>query len=162
MKRMIKVFLFIFTIFTIISCSSSVEMIDQGSISTSTSGSGYGRIEDFYDQYSHAKHRMGATGPDYFDCSGFTQKAFKDVYGINLPRTSQSQYFVGSRVSRIRDLEYGDLVFFNITGRGVSHVGIYLDQNRFAHASSSLGVTISDITIDYWKKRFIEGRRVFE
>jgi cell wall-associated NlpC family hydrolase len=105
---------------------------------------------------------MGATGPDYFDCSGFTQKAFKDVYGINLPRTSQSQYFVGSRVSRIRDLEYGDLVFFNITGRGVSHVGIYLDQNRFAHASSSLGVTISDITIDYWKKRFIEGRRVFE
>ena len=162
MKRMIKVLLFIFTVFTIISCSSSVEMIDKGNISTTGSDHGNGSLEAFYKKYSHAKHRMGATGPDYFDCSGFTQKAFKDVYGISLPRTSQSQYFVGSRVGRIKDLEYGDLVFFNINGRGVSHVGIYLEDNRFAHASTSLGVTISDITLDYWKKRFVEGRRVLE
>lgn len=162
MKGIVTFFLFILTLLTMISCSPSVQMSDNGSIRTSSSGSGYGRIEDFYEKFRHAKHRMGATGPDYFDCSGFTQKAFKDVYGISLPRTSQSQYFAGSRVGRMRDLEYGDLVFFNISGRGVSHVGIYLDQNRFAHASSSLGVTISDITIDYWKKRFIEGRRVLE
>ena len=162
MKRRISIFVYIFTVLVLISCSSSVEMIDKGRIKTSLSGSNDGKIEAFYEKYSHAKHRMGATGPDYFDCSGFTQKAFKELYRISLPRTSQSQYFAGSRVSRINDLEYGDLVFFNISGRGVSHVGIYLDDYRFAHASSSLGVTISNITMDYWKKRFIEGRRVLE
>lgn len=162
MKRVISILICSLILFTLVSCSSSVEMVDNGSVRTSGSASGDGSIEDFYKKYSHAKHRMGATGPDYFDCSGFTQKAFKDMYGINLPRTSQSQYFVGSRVGRINDLKYGDLVFFDINGRGVSHVGIYLDNYRFAHASSSLGVTISDITLDYWKKRFIEGRRVLE
>lgn len=162
MKRRITISLYLIILITLYSCSSSVEMVDDGIIRTSGSDSGIGSIEDFYNKYSHAKHRMGATGPDYFDCSGFAQKAFKDVYGISLPRTSQSQYFIGSRVRKIKDLKYGDLVFFNINGRGVSHVGIYLNNYRFAHASSSLGVTISNITLDYWKKRFIEGRRVLE
>jgi lipoprotein Spr len=65
-------------------------------------------------------------------------------------------------VKKIEHLRYGDLVFFNTSGKGVSHVGIYLYNNEFIHVSTSLGVTKTDINSDYYRPRFIEGRRILQ
>ncbi|MBU4485972.1 MAG: C40 family peptidase [Candidatus Delongbacteria bacterium] len=119
-------------------------------------------FEKFYEKYEKAAYKIGATGPDAFDCSGFVQRAFKEIYGINLPRTSGSQYMQGTPVRKFSRLKYGDLVFFNTDGKGVSHVGIYLYDKKFLHASTSSGIVISYITMDYYKKRFMEGRRILK
>jgi len=93
-----------------------------------------------------------------FDCSGFTSYVFKQ-FKISLPRTSGAQSQVGKEVAK-DDLMPGDLVFFNTSGNGVSHVGIAVGDGKFAHASSSKGVMISKLSESYWDKRYVSARRV--
>lgn len=94
------------------------------------------------------------------DCSAFVREIYHSTGNIMLPRTAREQNTVGTKVSRAK-LEFGDLVFFN-TRRGVyvSHVGIYLGDNLFAHASSRYGVTISSLESEYYNKRFIGSKRL--
>ncbi len=92
------------------------------------------------------------------DCSGYTQAVYKAVYGIDLPRNSAKQYRSGTAISRNR-LRRGDLLFFNLNGRGVSHVGIYLGAGKFTHASLSDGVTIDELDNAYFRKKFVGARR---
>ena len=80
------------------------------------------------------------------------------VYNITLPRTAKNQYNSSTKV-RKQDLKQGDLVFFNTTG-GISHVGVYLGNNKFVHASASSGVMISDLDEAYFKRRYIGAARV--
>lgn len=106
------------------------------------------------------KYRYGGTSPSRgFDCSGLVQYSHKSA-GINLPRTTGQQYKASKRVSR-RYLKAGDLVFFKIAvSRAVSHVGIYLGNNKFIHApSSGKRVKISSMTEKYWRKRFTGAGR---
>ncbi len=93
------------------------------------------------------------------DCSAYVQSVMKSVYGINIPRTSRQQYQYGKSVSR-GSLKRGDLVFFDISGKGVSHVGIYLGNGVFTHASNSDGVTLDKLSNSYYKKRYVGARRV--
>jgi lipoprotein Spr len=104
------------------------------------------------DEWMGTRYRLGGSTKDGIDCSALVQILYVTQYGTNLPRTAREQYEATQRISRT-DLKEGDLVFFNTTG-GVSHVGIYLQNNKFVHASSS-GVTISDLFDPYWEKRFI-------
>ena len=105
----------------------------------------------------------GATGPNCFDCSGFTQKVYKSI-GINLPRISRSQAKVG-RLVRFNELQKGDMVFFDTSraNRGrVNHVGIYLEDGKFIHASSGkrkVVITSFNKKI-FYKRHFLWGRRV--
>ncbi len=92
------------------------------------------------------------------DCSAFTCLFMDSVYGISLPRTARSQYTTGTHINKSQ-LKQGDLVFFNTTG-GISHVGVYLNNNKFVHASTSSGVMISDLDDLYFKKRYVGCRRV--
>lgn len=94
------------------------------------------------------------------DCSAFVQRIFLESAKAMLPRTAREQYTVGMKVQR-KNLEFGDLVFFN-TRRGVyvSHVGIYLGDNLFAHASSRYGVTVSSLESTYYNKRYIGSVRL--
>lgn len=119
------------------------------------------KLDRFVEKYWGAKYRLGATGPKSFDCSGFVQRIFKEAYGYSLPRVSREQYKRGTKVSK-KYLKYGDLVFFDMSGRKrrVSHVGVYIGNNRFAHASTSKGVTISSLRNSYYKKRYLGARRV--
>jgi cell wall-associated NlpC family hydrolase len=93
------------------------------------------------------------------DCSGYTMVVYQNGLGTSLPRSSAAQAAVGVPV-RYEDLKFGDLVFFNTTGTPASHVGIYLGDDLFAHASVSLGVTISSLESSYFKKRYEGARRV--
>ncbi|WP_276357869.1 C40 family peptidase [Cohnella caldifontis] len=102
----------------------------------------------------------GGTTTSGFDCSGFTGYVFKKL-GIELPRSSKEQFKKGQKVAKA-DLRPGDLVFFNTDGHGVSHVGIYVGDNKFAHSSTSKGVTITSLDESYYAKRYVGARRVMD
>ncbi len=109
------------------------------------------------------KYVWGATGPVNYDCSGFTRKIFRDV-GIPLPRVSRDQSKKGQLVS-FYELKKGDLVFFATKRRypnRVTHVGIYLGNGNFIHASSGAKkiVVFNFNKHEYYKKHFLWGRRV--
>jgi len=109
------------------------------------------------------KYVWGATGPNKFDCSGFTQKVYKTA-GIKIPRNSRAQAKVGQYIE-YENLQKGDMVFFDTnpkkTGR-VNHVGIYLEDGKFIHASSgNKKVVITNFDKKrYYKNRFLWGRRI--
>jgi cell wall-associated NlpC family hydrolase len=95
-----------------------------------------------------------------FDCSGFVQYVYRDAAGLQLPRNTQRQHALKAPVSR-RSLRTGDLVFFNTSGRGVSHVGIYVGEGRFVHAPNHGGrVRLDHLDDGYWSKRYLGARRV--
>jgi cell wall-associated NlpC family hydrolase len=106
-------------------------------------------------------YRMGGCSKGGVDCSCFVKSVYEDVYGIELTRTSRSMYSNATKV-RKGELQEGDLIYFKIRGRRISHVGIYLGDNKFVHSSRSYGVVIDDLDKPYYKKRFVSGGRVGE
>ena len=110
------------------------------------------------DNWWGTKYCLGGTTGRCIDCSGFTQLIMQSVYNISLPRIARDQYDFTERINR-EDLKEGDLVFFHTVTRGVSHVGIYLVDNKFVHASTSNGVMISDLNDSYWSTRYIGAGR---
>ncbi len=103
---------------------------------------------------------FGGTSRKSIDCSAFTQRVFLNVGNIKIPRTARTQIDVGRPVER-NDLEFGDLIFFHTYSmRFPSHVGIYLGDDLFAHASSMWGVTVSSLNKPYYRSHFIGGRRL--
>jgi len=111
------------------------------------------KMFEFIDDWYGTPYRLGGTTKKGVDCSAFSQFLFASVYGLNIPRTAREQYNLTSRISRTQ-LNEGDLIFFNTRG-GISHVGVYLQNNKFVHASTSGGVMISDIFDEYWVKKFV-------
>lgn len=95
------------------------------------------------------------------DCSAFTQTIYKNTFSYSLLRSAREQYTQGRIVDDRSDLKFGDLVFFN-TRRGVrpGHVGVFIGDNYFAHASSTYGVRISSLDEDYYSRKFMGGRRI--
>ena len=103
-------------------------------------------------------YKSGGTSTNGVDCSGFTRYVFGKL-GITLPHQSASQYKMGKAVEK-SELIAGDLVFFNTSGSGVSHVGVYVGDGKFAHASSSKGVTISKLSDSYYVNRYVGAKRI--
>jgi lipoprotein Spr len=114
----------------------------------------FGFIENWFGTH----YRMGGTTKKGIDCSALTSSLLMAVYGFAIPRTAREQYQATQHIKK-DELKEGDLVFFNTHG-GVSHVGLYLENDYFVHASSSEGVTISSLNDNYYARRFICGGRV--
>ncbi len=108
-------------------------------------------------KYVGTPYKWGGMTPQGFDCSGLVQYSYKSA-GVSVPRTSVSQHKLGKYVG-INGLRKGDLVFFNISGKGVSHVGIHVGSGKFVHASSS-GVKVASMNNSYWKPKFVGGKRI--
>lgn len=105
-------------------------------------------------------YKFGSADAQAMDCSAFVQKVFaaNDIY---LPRTAREQANYGVPVSK-GNLKPGDLLFFATYKNYPSHVGIYIGNGKMIHASTNLGITISDIKEPYWEKRFLFARRVIK
>jgi len=104
------------------------------------------------------KYCYAGTTTDCFDCSGFVNFCF-DKIGVGLPRSSRDMFTVGTPVND-DSLKPGDLVFFNTSGKSISHVGIYHGTGTFIHASTSSGVIVSSLGDRYWGPRYVGARRV--
>lgn len=137
-------------------CASS--RIDSDRSRPSTRGSDVElRVRAEYDRWKGTPHVLGGNSPRGMDCSAFVQRVFTDAFDVRLPRTTESQVTRGRRISR-DDLQPGDLVFFRPAK--TRHVGIYLNDGEFAHASSSEGVTISNLDLEYWRDAYWMSRRI--
>jgi cell wall-associated NlpC family hydrolase len=104
-------------------------------------------------------YAFGGTSANGFDCSGYVQHVFAMI-GKHLPRTADAQFDVAHRIHGTPKV--GDLVFFQTYAPGASHVGISLGGDRFIHASSSHGVTVSSLHDRYWAARFLGAKRIVE
>lgn len=105
-------------------------------------------------------YHFGGSNANGIDCSAFVQYIFYKSGSVILPRTARDQYEIGMKIDR-DELEFGDMIFFHTYSRSfASHVGIYLGDNLFAHASSRYGVTVSSLESTYYANRFIGGRRL--
>jgi cell wall-associated NlpC family hydrolase len=107
-------------------------------------------------------YKFGGNRPETgMDCSGFVNHVYREVAGIQLPRSSYEMSLHGEPLEHA-ELQPGDLVFFNTLNQRFSHVGVYVGDQRFIHATSSLSgsVMVSDMTQRYWSERFDGGRRL--
>jgi cell wall-associated NlpC family hydrolase len=105
-------------------------------------------------------YRYGGSGPDAFDCSGLVAYAYRQA-GVTVPRTAAQQYAVARAVPR-RDLRPGDLVFFRLSGREVSHVGIYAGGGRFVHAPQTGGqVRTASLDDEWYRERYAGAGRPY-
>ena len=116
------------------------------------------RLRQELRRWQGTRHRLGGNSRRGIDCSGFVKAVYKDVFNINLPRSTQSQARQGQTVS-YHNLRAGDLVFFRPPSYP-RHVGIYLGGSEFVHASKNKGVTVSKIDQTYWEKYYWTARRV--
>lgn len=118
------------------------------------------KLEHAVNEVLNTPYKWGGTTTAGFDCSGFILHIFNQ-FNTELPRTSKTQAEAGVEVSK-DELQAGDLVFFNTDGKGISHAGIYLGDGKFAHSSSSKGVSISKLSDTYYSKRYVTARRVVQ
>jgi len=119
------------------------------------------RLKKIADTYLGARYKGGGTSRSGVDCSGFVYLVFKELIQANLPRSSGGLWKLGGLISP-GDARPGDFVFFRggLFGR-INHVGIYMGDNSFIHASTSNGVIYSTLNDEYYKKHFAGIRRVF-
>ncbi|ADY53658.1 NLP/P60 protein [Pseudopedobacter saltans DSM 12145] len=106
-------------------------------------------------------YRFGGNTKKGIDCSGFAKTMYDKVFNTTLLRNSRDIFSMTNPLSK-EELKVGDLVFFKIKSRSITHVGVYLGDNRFAHASTSKGVVISDLDEPYYSRYFYKGGRIVE
>lgn len=178
MKRFVNVFLFCVLTTASLNCTGlrpNPKYKDHGSSEIEAPGERYysvnghrehsssfeGQLMVAIDSYLGVPYRFGGATRKGMDCSGFVSAVYRDAIDLNLPHRARSMFKLGRSVSRKR-LQAGDLVFFESMGNyGVSHVGIYVGDGKFAHASSSRGVVVSDFNLAYYRKRYVGARRVY-
>ncbi len=114
-------------------------------------------------KYLDTPYKYGGNSSRGIDCSAFTQNVFNNAFDIMLNRSAREQFQQGEEINSKEELQFGDLIFFD-TRRRVKpgHVGIFLGDNLFVHASRKFGVTVSSLEQDYYSKRFMGGRRIEE
>src|ERR1700712_1066475 len=105
-------------------------------------------------------YRFGGSSKNGIDCSAFTKELYSEVFNLDIKRNSRDIFSMVSPVNK-DELQEGDLVFFKIHSRSISHIGIYLGNNRFAHASSR-GVAINSLDDGYYSRYFYKGGRLLD
>ncbi|KNC94393.1 NlpC/P60 family protein [Trabulsiella odontotermitis] len=118
------------------------------------------KILSQYAKWKGTQYRWGGQSRSGIDCSALMQKIFRGSLQMELPRTTGEQIKGGYRITQ-RDLQPGDLVFFK-TSPDDRHVGVYIGQDKFIHASKSQGVTVSELSDSYWQAHYETARRITE
>ncbi len=140
-----------------------LQYVDENGDDVTDGGVPKQKIIDVVMEWLGTRYDFGGSSRTGIDCSAFTRMVFSSVAGVELPRTASQQSTIGRTITKRADLKFGDLVFFHTRRHAyVSHVGVYLGDNLFAHASSRYGVTISSLESTYYNKRLIGARRLTE
>lgn len=169
-----KFFIFISLIALLAGCSSSTQQQgnshpenNKKTVKTTTKNSSMNQDELLFyllrkefAYWQGTPYRLGGDNKRGIDCSAFVLHVYRDSVNISLPRTTETQVKKGYLVYRDQ-LQVGDLVFFK-TGWKTRHVGIYMGDDTFMHASTSKGVIISSLNNVYWKKKYWQARRLIE
>jgi lipoprotein Spr len=118
----------------------------------------HSKLYSFIDEWYGTPYKYGGCKKDGVDCSCLTDNLYASVYGTKFGRTSGEMHKQCEKISKNK-LEEGDLVFFITNGKSISHVGVYLKDNKFVHATTKRGVVISDLDEAYYKKCFYSAGR---
>ena len=149
-------FIFVLTFSLLVTSSIFVETVD----ASPTWQQKADKVIKVAKQNSNKQYKQGGAGPNEFDCSGFTQYVFNQAIQYQLPRQSKDQANKGKKVNR-NQIRKGDLMFFNTNGNNISHVAIYIGDNKMIHAANSRDdIIITDINNSYWKQKYVVSKRV--
>ncbi|OZS42256.1 NlpC/P60 family protein [Photobacterium sanguinicancri] len=157
-------FLFLFLLQSLAGCSSSQQSVapQAAEVGVASFHPNTPKLQpsfvNVYDEWKGTPYRLGGTTKRGIDCSAFVQIGYSSVYQTMLPRTTGELVKMGQMVSK-KQAQYGDLVFFK-TGYRLRHVGIYIGNDEFMHASTSKGVIVSRLDNPYWKQAFWQIRRI--
>lgn len=110
----------------------------------------------FITDWTGVKYRLGGLDKGGIDCSGFALLLERDIYGISLPRRSRDQAET-VKEKNLDQLKEGDLIFFSFGGREVDHVGIFLRNSYFVHASTTRGVVVDDLSLPVYQKAMVKA-----
>jgi len=152
MEKLKYILLILILPIVLLSCGSSK--------STTIKISNKTKLESQFRHYKGTKYKYGGVDKNGFDCSGFTQKVYKNAFKITLPRTTDAMKKLGRKVSK-QKLKPGDLVFFR-PSRRYQHVGIFIGDNSFIHSSTSKGVIKTKLDNVYWKKKYKFAKRILK
>ena len=164
-----KIALLSFLVLFMLGCSSTPQRQSELFISkinvpapskpvSKTEATVYRSLNKQYKNWKGTPYELGGMNKSGIDCSGFVHVAFRDAFGMKVPRTTKALSSKGNRIN-VRQLKIGDLVFFK-TGRTKRHVGIYVGNQHFIHASTSKGVMKSNLTNPYWQKHYWKSTRL--
>jgi len=144
----------------VIGCQSTARFRAGGKVTRQQSNSQQNtNLETFVNSWLGVPYKYGGISRGGIDCSGFSSLAYQNCFNKSIPRVSSDQYSQGSRVSK-RNIRPGDLVFFsNVRYGKIDHVGIYLGDQRFAHATESSGVTVSSLSEEFYEDRYVGASR---
>jgi cell wall-associated NlpC family hydrolase len=117
-------------------------------------------LYSFIDEWYGTPYKYGGASRQGIDCSAFVRELCAEVYGARLQRTSAAQFEETDYISSTDLLKEGDLVFFKIRSRNISHVGLYLGEGKFVHASRSKGIVISNLNDTYWNRYYVGGGKI--
>jgi lipoprotein Spr len=117
------------------------------------------KLQRFVSDWFGTPYQFGGSSKKGVDCSGFINQLYAQVYNIQVPRNTAALSNESRKINPSK-LKEGDLVFFNISGKKVSHVGVYIQNDKFVHASTKVGVTISSLQNPYYKKHFAKAARI--
>nr|WP_121273111.1 NlpC/P60 family protein [Pedobacter schmidteae] len=140
-------------------CSSRKNTVKPNSAAKATEAMSHLKNKQLYrfiNDWTGVQYRLGGLDKRGVDCSGFALLLQKDIYGNELPRRSRDQADA-VRTKSVDRLNEGDLIFFSFGGGAVDHVGVYLNNNFFVHASTTRGVVVDDLTIPAYQKAFVKA-----
>lgn len=121
------------------------------------------KLYRFIEEWMGVPYKIGGMSKSGVDCSAFAFNLYKTIYDYSLPRTSMDQYKAIKQFRRRKHLKEGDLLFFATSGgRRISHVGIYLDNDRFINATTSRGVMVCNLNDTYWDNAYIDGGGIWK
>lgn len=145
-------------LFSFSGCSTRSAATTPASGSSQIIYSDLDKLYPYHNEWHLTPYKFGGFGPNGIDCSAFVQRTYKDLFHITLPRTTRELAHYGEKIPKSQ-IRTSDLVFFK-TGYNSRHVGIYLKDGDFMHASSKYGIIISNMNDPYWHKRYWMTRRV--